>query len=123
MMLHRSTLCHSVQALMTFGYCTRLQYSLVKGASDDAQNGKFLYIYRLVMAKLAAALEGEGGGEWAGAEYVRIEGATDHRDRRAAATRFRDDPAVRVALLSVTAAGALAYHHWGYHPVIKPGIS
>lgn len=58
------------------------------------------------MAKLAAVLEGEGGGEWAGAEYVRIEGATDHRDRRAAAARFRDDPAVRVALLSVTAAGA-----------------
>ncbi len=58
------------------------------------------------MAKLAAALEGEGGGDWAGAEYVRIDGATDHRDRRAAAARFRDDPAVRVALLSITAAGA-----------------
>lgn len=59
------------------------------------------------MAKLAAALEGEGGNaDWAGAEYVRIEGATDHRDRREACARFRDDPSVRVALLSVTAAGA-----------------
>lgn len=59
------------------------------------------------MAQLAAALEGEGGNaDWGGAEYVRIEGGTDHRDRREACTRFRDDPAVRVALLSVTAAGA-----------------
>ena len=63
---------------------------------------------RSVMAKLAAALEGEGGNasDWAGAEYVRIEGATDHRDRREACARFRDVPSVRVALLSVTAAGA-----------------
>ena len=64
-------------------------------------------VCRSVMAQLAAALEGEGGNaDWGGAEYVRIEGGTDQRDRREACTRFRDDPAVRVALLSVTAAGA-----------------
>ncbi len=57
------------------------------------------------MAKLAQALEGLGEGEWPGAEYVRIDGATDAHDRRDACQRFRDDPSVRVALLSVTAAG------------------
>ena len=42
---------------------------------------------------------------WAGAAYVRIEGSTDPRDRLQAAARFRNDPSIRVALLSVTAAG------------------
>ncbi len=60
------------------------------------------------MARLAAALEGEGLRDWAGASYVRIDGATDHVARREACHRFRDDPSVRVALLSVTAAGAHA---------------
>ena len=61
---------------------------------------------RDVMNRLAAALEGAGAPQgWKGARYVRIEGATDPRDRQQAVKRFRDDPAIRVALLSVTAAG------------------
>ena len=56
------------------------------------------------MNKLADALEGGSQG-WQGARYVRIEGATHVRDRHAAVTAFRRDPAIRVALLSVTAAG------------------
>ena len=60
------------------------------------------------MQRLAAALEGEGVGEtgWQGVPYVRIEGATDAADRHAAVQRFRDDVSIRVALLSITAAGA-----------------
>ena len=58
------------------------------------------------MAKLAAALDGAGAGRrWAGVPFVFIDGSTDAVDRRAACRRFRDDPAVRVALLSITAAG------------------
>lgn len=56
------------------------------------------------MNKLADALEG-GPRAWQGASYVRIEGATDIRDRHEAVKRFRTDPSIRVALLSVTAAG------------------
>ena len=59
------------------------------------------------MNKLADALEGGSQG-WQGARYVRIEGATHVRDRHAAVAAFRKDPAIRVALLSVTAAGV-----WG----------
>lgn len=58
--------------------------------------------HRLVMAGLAAALESSDGG---GVEYVRIDGDTDAEDRHAAAARFRTDPTVRVALLSLMAAG------------------
>ena len=61
-------------------------------------------VRRSVMNKLADALEGGSQG-WQGARYVRIEGATHVRDRHAAVTAFRRDPAIRVALLSVTAAG------------------
>ena len=58
------------------------------------------------MNKLAAALEGQGGGaDWQGISYVRIDGASDSKDRRAAVAQFRDDPNIAVALLSVTAAG------------------
>ncbi len=58
------------------------------------------------MNKLAAALEGEGGGaDWRGIGYVRIDGASDSRDRRSAVAKFRDDSNIHVALLSVTAAG------------------
>ena len=59
------------------------------------------------MNKLADALEGGSQG-WQGARYVRIEGATHVRDRHAALAAFRKDPAIRVALLSVTAAGKVA---------------
>ena len=55
------------------------------------------------MNRLANALEGDTA--WQGASYVRIEGATDLRDRHEAVKRFRSDPSIRVALLSVTAAG------------------
>ena len=45
------------------------------------------------------------GAAGSGVPYVRIDGDTDSRDRRAAVKRFADEPGVRVALLSVTAAG------------------
>jgi hypothetical protein len=61
---------------------------------------------RAVMGKLAEALEGHGEGGWPGVEYVFIDGETDSQDRRRACQRFRDDPSIRAALLSVTAAGA-----------------
>lgn len=57
------------------------------------------------MDKLAAALSGQHQN-FAGVVYVRIDGSTDSEDRRAAVNRFRDDPTVSVALLSVTAAGS-----------------
>lgn len=61
-----------------------------------------------VMDRLAAALSGQQQG-FAGAIYVRIDGGTDAEDRRAAVHRFRDDPTVTVALLSVTAAGHILF--------------
>ncbi|KAK9843831.1 hypothetical protein WJX81_008228 [Elliptochloris bilobata] len=78
-------------------------------ASKDA-GPKFIVFahHRTVMAKLAAALDGAaagGGRRWAGVPFVAIDGSTDAVDRRAACRRFRDDPAVRMALLSITAAG------------------
>ncbi len=58
------------------------------------------------MSKLANALEGGPGKEgWGGVPYVRIDGETDSRDRRTACLQFKEDPAIRVALLSITAAG------------------
>ena len=60
------------------------------------------------MSQLANALEGTSGKEgWTGVPYVRIDGDTDSRDRQTACLQFREDPAIRVALLSITAAGAL----------------
>ena len=58
------------------------------------------------MDSIARALEGLNKG-WEGAKYVRIDGSTDGVDRRTAAHRFRDDPTIAVALLSITAAGKL----------------
>ena len=52
-----------------------------------------------VMDGLAAALTR------AGADYVRIDGSVVASDRAAAVSRFRSDPRVSAALLSVTAAG------------------
>ena len=58
------------------------------------------------MSRLANALEGnEGKDGWGGVPYVRIDGQTDSRDRRTACLQFKEDPAIRVALLSITAAG------------------
>ena len=57
------------------------------------------------MRKLAQELEGTGQAEWAGVGYVQIDGSTDQRDRRDACQRFKNDPSIRVALLSVMAAG------------------
>ena len=57
------------------------------------------------MSQLANALEGqdsEGSGQ---VPYVRVDGDTDSRDRRSAVLKFREDPSVKVALLSITAAG------------------
>lgn len=58
-----------------------------------------------VMDSLAAALSGQDSA-FPGAAFVRIDGSTDAIDRRAAVARFRDDPNISVALLSITAAGA-----------------
>ncbi|KAK9794347.1 hypothetical protein WJX73_008577, partial [Symbiochloris irregularis] len=74
------------------------------GSAPDAPKFLIFAHHRTVMNKLADALEGGYKG-WAGAAYVRIEGSTDPRDRMQAAARFRNDPDIRVALLSVTAAG------------------
>lgn len=58
------------------------------------------------MSKLAHALEGSPGKEgWGGVPYVRIDGETDSRDRLTACLQFKEDPAIRAALLSITAAG------------------
>ena len=76
------------------------------GAEDVGPKFIVFAHHRTVMAKLAAALDGAGAGRrWAGVPFVFIDGSTDAVDRRAACRRFRDDPAVRVALLSITAAG------------------
>lgn len=65
------------------------------------------------MNKLAAALGGfdtAGADEWgqpqkSGVGFVRIDGSHDSTERLEAVRRFRSDPSVRVALLSITAAG------------------
>ena len=62
------------------------------------------------MRKLAQELEGTGQAEWAGVGYVQIDGSTDQRDRRDACQRFKNDPSIRVALLSVMAAGKSPAH-------------
>ncbi|DBA70641.1 TPA: hypothetical protein ACH3X2_012024 [Trebouxia sp. C0005] len=69
---------------------------------------KFLIFahHKDVMSKLANALEGGQGKEgWGGVPYVRIDGETDSRDRRTACLQFKEDPSIRAALLSITAAG------------------
>ena len=58
------------------------------------------------MSRLANALEGNNSRDgWGGVPYVRIDGETDGRDRRTACLQFKEDPSIRVALLSITAAG------------------
>ena len=57
------------------------------------------------MSQLANALEGQAGEGQGRVSYVRVDGDTDSRDRRSAVLKFRDDPSVKVALLSITAAG------------------
>ena len=60
------------------------------------------------MSRLANALEGSSGKEsWSGVPYVRIDGDTDSRDRQTACLQFKEDPTIRVALLSITAAGTV----------------
>ena len=63
-----------------------------------------------MISRLANTLEAPPGGKegWGGVPYVRIDGDTDSRDRRSACLQFKEDPAIRVALLSITAAGV---HH------------
>lgn len=60
---------------------------------------------RDVMSQLANALEGQDGEGAGRVPYVRVDGDTDSRDRRSAVLKFREDPSVKVALLSITAAG------------------
>lgn len=68
-----------------------------------------LYLPRDVIAKLANALEGgvatRSSSHWSGVPYIRIQGDVATSERHALVARFRNDPSVRVALLSVTAAG------------------
>ena len=60
---------------------------------------------RDVMSQLANALEGQDGEGAGRVPYVRVDGDSDSRDRRSAVLKFREDPSVKVALLSITAAG------------------
>ncbi|RMZ57207.1 hypothetical protein APUTEX25_004041 [Auxenochlorella protothecoides] len=59
--------------------------------------------HKAVMAGLADAMEGAGGAE--SVPYIRIDGDTDAEDRRQAAAQFQRNPRIRVALLSLLAAG------------------
>ena len=76
------------------------------------------------MLRLANALEGNNSKDgWGGVPYVRIDGETDSRDRRTACLQFKEDPSIRVALLSITAAGMLycLAMHCQMHPVCQVG--
>ncbi|KAL4428086.1 hypothetical protein ABPG75_002175 [Micractinium tetrahymenae] len=73
------------------------------GGGGDAPRFLVFAHHKTVMNRLAAALEGASG--YAPVGYVRIDGGTDPEDRHMAVRRFRSDASVRVALLSVTAAG------------------
>ncbi|PSC75396.1 DNA annealing helicase and endonuclease ZRANB3 [Micractinium conductrix] len=73
------------------------------GASEGGPKLLVFAHHKTVMNRLAAALEGAVG--YAPVGYVRIDGGTDPEDRRAAVRRFSSDAAIRVALLSVAAAG------------------
>lgn len=67
-------------------------------------------VRRDVMNGLEAALEGRAAGGWRGARHVRVDGSCDPIDRTNAVRRFRDDPDIVVALLSITAAGTVSAH-------------
>jgi len=60
-------------------------------AAGDGERPKFIVFahHRTVMARLAAALDGDGGSGrgWAGVPFVAIDGSTDAVDRRCAARR------------------------------------
>lgn len=88
---------------------------------------------RDVMDKLAAALSGYRSGSNIDADdveaaaaaadgpptrlasravgYVRVDGHHDSTERLAAVRKFRSDPSIRVALLSITAAAVGEYIH------------
>lgn len=82
-----------------------LSYMIKEAANVTFRLAFMDWIFRSVVAKLAQVLEGQDEGKWQGTAYVCIDGSTDAHDRRSACQRFRDDPSIRVALLSVTAAG------------------
>lgn len=63
------------------------------------------------MSQLANALEGQDSEALGQVPYVRVDGDTDSRDRRSAVLKFREDPSVKVALLSITAAGECYVGH------------
>jgi hypothetical protein len=51
---------------------------------------------------------------WQGVGYVRVDGSHDSQERLEAVRRFKNDPSVRVALLSITAAGIGELQGWAY---------
>lgn len=65
----------------------------------------------------AAAAEGGSSSmaairrPWRGVSYVRVDGSHDSTERLAAVRRFKSDPNVQVALLSITAA-AVGELYW-----------
>lgn len=78
-------------------------------SADGGGPSKFIVFahHRSVMNRLAATLD-EALSMKNGRQrfyFVRIDGETDQQSRREAVERFRSDASVRVALLSVTAAG------------------
>eukprot|EP00879_Flechtneria_rotunda_P033364 GHRR01036946.1.p1 GENE.GHRR01036946.1~~GHRR01036946.1.p1 ORF type:complete len:302 (+),score=151.48 GHRR01036946.1:56-961(+) len=101
--------------------------SAVTGSdAGGASQPKFLVFahHRDVMDKLAAALSGYSPDLSIGSSnslshgvrgvgYVRVDGSHDSQERLAAVQRFRSDPLVRVALLSITAAAVGEPHAAG----------
>ncbi|WIA10259.1 hypothetical protein OEZ85_010458 [Tetradesmus obliquus] len=88
---HRDVMDQLAAALAGYG-------SHVSSSSDDHPDE--------VEAAAAAAAGGAAGGRrrWHGVGYVRVDGSHDSTERLAAVRRFKADPSVRVALLSITAA-------------------
>ena len=75
------------------------------------------------MRRLAQALEGVGDGDWAGVGNIQITGATEQRNGCDACQRFKKEPRIRMALLSVMAAGK--HSHLNYQRLIgdDPGAA
>jgi hypothetical protein len=73
-------------------------------------------------AAAAAGSAAAGRRGWRGVGYVRVDGSHDSTERLAAVRRFKADPSVRVALLSITAAavGEFGVQPGDAEPVWEP---